>query len=117
MRVLLVDDDFWLLKGLRRVLERDYEVRVATDGDTAVSIAESFKPRAVFVDLLLSYENGLDLIEQLRETLPDATIVLMSAYKMDQLIDEALAAGADGFLAKEQLGAIGAFLWQIEKSG
>lgn len=115
-RVLVVDDDFFILSGLRKMLERDYEVKTASDGETALSIAERFRPNVVFVDYLLGYENGLDVIRELRKLLPDAALILMTGSVDGDLKDQISAADGDGFLAKEELALVGSLLSRIERA-
>lgn len=113
LRVLVVDDDLWLLSGFRKVFGRDYDVRAATDKSSARSIIKKFTPDVVFVDLLLGWDNGLDVIEELRPLLPDAYIVLMTAYPGKEITEEGFASGADGFLGKEQLALAAALLDRV----
>lgn len=115
LKVLVVDDDFYVLRGLRRVLERDYEIKTASDEETALRIARDFHPDVAFVDLVLGYDSGLSVVEKMREMLPDASLVLMSGHHPGRISEEVDAVGADGFLSKEELGLIGAFLYQIEQ--
>lgn len=116
LKVLIVDDDFWILRGLRKVLERDYEVKVASDEAMALQVAEEFRPSVAFVDLVLGYDSGLDVIEKLRAMLPDSALVLMSSHHPGRISDEFDVVGADGFLAKEELGLIGGLLHRIERA-
>lgn len=116
LRILVVDDDFFILRGLRKVLERDYEVKTASDGETAMRIAEEFRPNVAFVDLILGYDSGLDVVQGLRAMLPDAALVLMSAHHPGRISEEVDAVGADGFLAKEELALIGSLLYRIERA-
>lgn len=103
LKVLLVDDDLFILTGFRKVLQRDHDVKCATDEETAINIARRFRPDVVLVDLLLGWNNGLDAIEHLRKLLPDAHLVLMTGYaRGTDIILEARDAGADSFLWKHE---------------
>lgn len=114
MRIMVVDDDFFILSGLRKILQRDYEVKTASDGETALSIAERFRPNVVFVDYLLGYDNGLDVIKALRAMLPDAALILMTGSVDGDLKEEITSVGGDGLLGKEELALVGALLHRIE---
>jgi two-component system response regulator HydG len=117
MRILIVDDDFVTLKSLRAQLERmGHSVRVATDGESALRMAKDPSPDVALVDLLLSFENGLDVIEKLRPVLPRCYLALMTSWPGDEIIYEAEAAGADVFVAKEELpGALSGLLQHLER--
>lgn len=114
MRVLVVDDDFWILSGLRKILQRDYDVKTASDGETALSIAGRFQPNVVFVDYMLGYDNGLDVIKALRAVLPDAALILMTGSVDGDLKKEITSVGGDGLLGKEELAFVGALLSRLE---
>jgi ActR/RegA family two-component response regulator len=111
---MIVDDDFFILSGLRKMLERDYQVKTASDEETALRIAQRFQPDVVFIDLLLGYESGLDVAEKMREILPDAALILMSGGHPGRISEEFDAFGCDGFLAKEELALIWGLLQRIE---
>lgn len=114
MRILVIDDDLWLLTGLRRALRMDYDVKIADDGELAVNIAGRFRPDVVLVDLFLRWHNGLDVVERLRSMLPDADIIMMTSYPEDnQLSDEAFASGANWYLRKGELALLFSVLDQI----
>lgn len=103
LRVLVVDDDFMVLSAMRKLLQGRHTVKTVTDGTSAVDAARSFRPDVVFIDLLLAYENGLDIVETLRPMLPSAHLVLMTYHPGEEIIHEAAASGADSFVGKEEL--------------
>jgi CheY-like chemotaxis protein len=104
LRILVVDDDFTILRGLRSLLEElGHRVYVASDGESALRVSKELTPDVVLVDLLLAYENGLDIIEQLRPILPRCHLALMTSWPGDEIIYEAEACGADVFVAKDEL--------------
>ena len=112
-RVLIVDDDFWLLLSLRRLLERcDYEVHIASDVEGGMKKAQERRPHVVLVDLLLGYENGTELVWRLRGMVPGLPVVLISAKPGDEAARLAAIYGA-AFLAKEDLHLLPYLLHQL----
>lgn len=102
-RVLVVDDAANLrdLLTLLLELEDDFEVvGGAADGAQAIERAALLQPDIVLLDLAMPVMDGLQALPQLRELLPDATIVIFSGYEHHSLAQEALNAGADGYIEK-----------------
>lgn len=111
-----MDDDFWILRGMRKVFEKDHEVYIASDGESAVGRAEEIDPDVVLIDLLLGWENGLDVLEKLRPMLPDSVIVMTTSFPGVEIKHEAYASGADAFLPKEELALFSVLLDQIQRA-
>jgi two-component system response regulator AtoC len=100
-RILIVDDDDSLRESLELVLAAEsYDVVVAEDGETALRLIEETPIDIVLSDLRMPGVDGLELIPLLRRRLPDATIILMSAYGTEDLAIEAMKRGAYDYIAK-----------------
>ena len=101
-RILCVDDD----KDWRYVLEQTltdagHEVLVVPDATEAWERADLFEPELVIIDLDLAGENGLMLMNFLRENAPNARIMLYTGTEQDaELIMYALAHGAHAYVRK-----------------
>jgi two-component system response regulator MprA len=99
-RVLLVDDEPSVLSGLRRALGfAGYEVLVAEDGETALTLAAEHKPDIVVLDVVLPGLDGLTVCERLRAA-SDTPILMLTAK--DTVPDRVagLDHGADDYLVK-----------------
>ena len=99
-RVLVVDDDPQLLRALRvNLTARRYEVHLAADGTTALSIASRHRPDVIILDLGLPDLDGITVIEGLRgwSTTP---IIVLSARHTEMAKVDALDAGADDYVTK-----------------
>lgn len=105
MRVLVVDDEFGVLKAARAVL-RGHETYIASDATTAVSVAARHCPDAIFLDIMLASESGLDAIAPLHAASPGSAIIIMTAMSSVDVMRLAYASGADAFLAKDDLESI-----------
>lgn len=80
-RVLVVDDDPTLLAGLVSVLKmRGLLTTSATNSKEALFKAEAFQPSAALVDLVLGDEDGHDLGQKLKESLPELNLVFMTGF-------------------------------------
>ena len=102
MRVLIVDDDTSMAKNIQRVLHRaGFETEIALAGFQAGTLAESFTPSVMTLDLKMPGLSGLEVIRFARskDNLKHIKIVVVSAMPQQDL-DEALSAGADCVLEK-----------------
>jgi two-component system KDP operon response regulator KdpE len=99
-RILVVDDEPQLLRGLRVNLEaRGYDVDVAADGATALDAAAVRRPEIVILDLGLPDMDGIDVIDGLR-VWGSMPIVVLSAREQEPHKVAALDAGADDYVTK-----------------
>ncbi|MFJ4092244.1 response regulator [Kitasatospora sp. NPDC089913] len=112
IRVLLVDDQPLVRRGLSLILSPDPTVEVvgeAEDGEQAVALARRLRPDVVVMDIRMPVLDGVGATEELSRTLPECKVLALSTFDMDEYVVAALRAGAHGFLPKdvspEDLGA------------
>jgi two-component system KDP operon response regulator KdpE len=99
-RVLVVDDEQQILRGLRTNLAaRGYVVDMAADGEAALDLAARHRPDVVILDLGLPGIDGLDVIRGLR-TWATMPIIVLSAREQEPDKIAALDAGADDYVTK-----------------
>ncbi len=80
-RIQVIDDESFICKTLKEgLIDLDYEVRIALNGNEGLKKISEFKPHVVFVDMRLQDENGLDLIQKIKKIDQDIEIVIMTAY-------------------------------------
>lgn len=99
---MIVEDEILVAEDLRTTLEASgYEVAAqATTGRAAVEIARRLSPDLVLMDVFLSDEmDGTIVARAIRESV-DASILYMSAYSNDRVVDDAIRSGAVGFIVK-----------------
>ena len=103
-RVLLADDHTLIRAGLRLVVEQRPEFAVvgeAADGRQAVALAQSLKPDVVVMDIGMPGLNGIEACRQIRESLPDTQVVMLSMHSDEGYVLRALKAGARAYLLKD----------------
>jgi DNA-binding NarL/FixJ family response regulator len=100
--VLVVDDQSPVRNVLVRLLEEAgcTVLGAAADGAEAVTLALELRPDAVLMDVRMPKLDGIQATAQIREQLPDARVVLLSAYEDPALQQDAEAAGAHAYLIK-----------------
>ena len=99
-RVLLADDHTLIRAGLRLVVEQRPEFAVvgeAADGRQAVALAQSLKPDVVVMDIGMPGLNGIEACRQIRESLPDTQVVMLSMHSDEGYVLRALKAGARAY--------------------
>ena len=101
-RILLADDHPHILSNLCRLAETAGEVvGAAADGRAAVEESHRLHPDVVVLDLVMPGVDGLEAARLLRRSLPDCKVVICSMHTTPDLIAEAFAAGAAGFVRKQ----------------
>jgi DNA-binding NarL/FixJ family response regulator len=104
--VLLADDHALVRRGFRRLLEDDPTIVVvgeASDGDEAIRLATTLKPRVVMMDCAMPGMPGLAATRRILERCPDTAVVMLSMYSEETLIRQAFEAGARGYILKDAL--------------
>ena len=99
-RVLVVDDEEEIGILFQRLLGGDQKVTVARDGYEALDKAKDQVFDLVFLDVRLPGMDGVETLEQLKKILPDAVVVMMSGYTVEEEIRRAMAMGAQDFISK-----------------
>jgi two-component system response regulator RegA len=104
-RMLLIDDDTAFCTVLARRLQREgIACDIAHDAASALHLLDALppdaRPRRILLDLRLGADNGLALIQALRERCPDARIVLATGYASIATAVDAMRRGAWHYLPK-----------------
>src|SRR5262249_3964756 len=103
-KLLIVDDHAGVRQLVRQLvaLPGD-EIRECASGEEAVSVALSFQPEFVTMDVRLPGMCGLEATRALRQSVPQARIVIVSSHQHDELRRQVQQAGAAAFVAKDDL--------------
>jgi DNA-binding NarL/FixJ family response regulator len=102
-RLLLVDDHYVVRIGMASSLnlEPDFEVVAeAESGEEALRLYREHRPDLVILDWRLPDLSGGDVIKALRHEFPQARVLVLSAFESEEVIYQALQAGAVGYLTK-----------------
>jgi two-component system response regulator MprA len=99
-RVLVVEDDDDIAQALQRSLRLEgYDVRIAGDGEAALTVADAFVPDLVVLDLGLPKLDGIEVARRLRAD-DDVPILMLTARDALEARVEGLDSGADDYLVK-----------------
>ncbi|NNF43013.1 MAG: response regulator transcription factor [Phycisphaerales bacterium] len=104
LRVLLVDDHEMFRRRLREFLEEVQDIHVlaeAEDGRAAVRLAGELEPDAVVIDVAMPGLNGIEATRLITASRPSVRVVALSMHGERGFVDGMLAAGAAGYVLKE----------------
>ena len=101
---LIVDDHEVVREGLRLALSRTDNIRVvgeASDGSAAVALARRRRPNVVIMDVRMPGTDGLQAAREISSEVPEAYVLMFTAYGERSLLTRGLEAGAKGYILKE----------------
>lgn len=104
IKILIVEDHEITRLGVKAALERIggfIVIAEAEDGNSAVAKALAEKPDVVLMDIGLPALNGIDATRQIKESVPDVGVIVLTSHEGDQDIFAAFGAGADGYCVKD----------------
>ena len=104
--VLVVDDHPLLREGVAAALAGEKDMRLvadAADGHAAIEQYRTFRPDVTLMDLQMPGMGGIDAMRAIRAEFPNARILMLTTYKGDVQVTNALRYGASGFLLKASL--------------
>ena len=107
VRILIADDHEMIRRGLRELLEQREGWQVcaeASNGREAVELAGKLRPQVVLLDLAMPVMNGFEATRRIKEALPNTEVLILSMHEAENFVQEALEAGALGYLLKSDAG-------------
>ncbi|AWM39093.1 Oxygen regulatory protein NreC [Gemmata obscuriglobus] len=108
LRVFLVDDHPVVRDGLRVLLDSEADMEVvgdAFDGETAVGRAAELRPDVVVMDVSMPGMGGIEATARIRAGCPNVRVVALTAHEDRKYVQQALQAGATGYVPKRAAAA------------
>src|SRR5688572_20121021 len=119
--VLLVDDHALVRRGFRRLLEDDPAISIVGEASTAaeaIPLAVDLAPQVVVMDCAMPGGNGLAATRAILERRPDTAILMLSMHSEETLVQQALDAGARGYILKNAVDLdLAAAIKQVAEGG
>ena len=103
IRVLIADDHTIVRSGVNLLLSSEPDIEVvgeATDGISAVELAQKFKPDVVLMDIGMPELDGFEATRRIRERVPEAKVLVLTMHRSDEYLFQMLEAGALGYVLK-----------------
>lgn len=104
IRVLLVDDSEMVRTGQRTLLAAEPSIEVVGEAATVatgIETSANLRPDVVLLDIRLPDGNGIDACRQILKRTPDTRVLMVTSVIDDTVVDDAIRAGAHGYLLKE----------------
>jgi DNA-binding NarL/FixJ family response regulator len=105
IRVLIAEDQALIREGLATLLAQqndDFELLAgAADGEQAIEFARRYRPNVILMDLQMPRVDGIMAIQRILREFPQTNIVVLTTFETNDLIFEAVSAGAKAYLLKD----------------
>ncbi|HWM37035.1 MAG TPA: response regulator transcription factor [Streptomyces sp.] len=103
IQVLIADDEPMICAGVRAVLSTAADIAIvaeASDGHQAVELTQRHRPHVAVLDIRMPGVNGIEAAAEIRRTVPETAVMMLTTFGEDDYILQALGGGAAGFLVK-----------------
>src|SRR5512142_1993148 len=104
LRIILVDDHEVVRLGLKSLLARNPEFKIvgeAANATEAVDKTLELKPDIVVMDIRLPGKSGIEACREITTRQPETKVIMLTSYAEDELLFDAIAAGASGYVLKQ----------------
>jgi DNA-binding NarL/FixJ family response regulator len=104
LKILLVDDHEVVRLGLKALLSRYPHFQVVAEAGNASEAIESsgrYHPDVVVMDIRLPGKSGIEATREIVQNYPDTKVIMLTSYAEDELLFDAIAAGASGYVLKQ----------------
>ncbi len=104
LKILLADDQSIVREGLASLLALQPDLEIvgeAENGKIAVEQAEALQPDVILMDLRMPIMDGIAAIKILTQRVPKSKILVLTTFDDDELVTQAIANGAKGYLLKD----------------
>src|SRR6266850_812124 len=98
--LLVVDDESGPRESLRVLFKDDYEILMASDGATAIELAQNHKVDVAVLDIRMSGMSGIEVLERLKYVAPGIEVVMMTAFETTDTMRQALRLRACDYINK-----------------
>jgi len=100
-KILVCDDEKNLRKAIRLILERDYELVFAEDGEDALQQFTNGQPfDLILLDIKMPKKDGLEVLRELMVVQPPPRVLMLTAYQSLELAQRATKSGALDYVTK-----------------
>lgn len=102
-KILIVDDEPNIVISLEYLMKKEgFAVAIANDGDAALTLAASFRPDLVLLDVMMPKKSGYEVCQQMRgdTALADIKILMLTAKGRESEVAKGVALGADAYVTK-----------------
>ncbi|MFC5703268.1 response regulator [Cohnella faecalis] len=102
--IVIADDQMLTREGLKTILDLEDDIEVvgiARNGAEACELAARLHPTLVIMDVQMPEMDGLTALKQIKQTIPETFVLILSTFLDDNYIVDGMANGASGYLLKD----------------
>lgn len=103
-RIVLADEHILFRRGMKKIINEVPGTEVvgeASDGLEAIQLVKQLQPDLAVLDISMPRMNGIEACREIRRLFPDVKILVLTMHKDREYLYQAIAAGAQGYLLKE----------------
>jgi len=103
-RIVLADDHMLFRQGMKKIIDELPEIQVvgaANDGLEAIDLVKELLPDLAILDISIPKLSGIEVCREIRRLFPSVKILMLTMHKDREYLYQALSAGAQGYLLKE----------------
>jgi DNA-binding NarL/FixJ family response regulator len=103
-RIVLADDHALFRQGLKGIIDGKADLEVvgeAGDGLELLKILEKAQPQMTILDISMPNLRGIEALHEIKKTYPEVKVLILTMHKDAEYLHQAIAAGAEGYLLKE----------------
>ncbi|MCI0478427.1 MAG: response regulator transcription factor, partial [Anaerolineales bacterium] len=104
LHIVLVDDHEVVRLGLKSLLSRNSQFQVVAEAGNASEALDRvarYRPDVVVMDIRLPGKNGIEATREIVQRYPGTKVIMLTSYAEDELLFDAIAAGASGYVLKQ----------------
>lgn len=99
-RILVCDDEEGIRESLKLILEKDYDLIFAQNGNEATEKMKSAPADITILDIKMPKMDGLETLKELKKISPSSKVIIATGYKSVDIAQEAMKLGASDYIVK-----------------
>ncbi len=105
-RIVLAEDHALVRAGIKKIVEDFADLQVvgeAGDGLQLLELLKTLNADLVILDISMPKLSGIEVAKEIKRSYPQVKVLILTMHKMKEYLNDAIAAGVDGYLLKEDL--------------
>lgn len=99
-KILICDDEEGVRESLNLILEKDYDIAFAANGEEAISYIKDNPADLIILDVKMPKVNGLEVLRDIKQKKPDINVIIATGYQSAEIAEESIRLGASDYITK-----------------